>query len=49
MDQAADVHAQGRHFGNALQAALFAGHRAIAKLLIDNGADVNASQMHPGY
>ena len=33
---------EGGHFGNALQAALFYGHEAIVKLLLENGAEVNA-------
>jgi ankyrin repeat protein len=37
----ADVNAQGGHYGNALQAASVIGHEAIAKLLIEKGADVN--------
>ena len=28
--------------GNALQAASYKGHEPIAKLLIENGADINA-------
>jgi hypothetical protein len=42
LEMRADVNAQGGAFGNALQAALHGGHEAIAKLLIERGADVNA-------
>ena len=42
LEMGADVNAQGGNYGNALQAASYGGHKAIAKLLIDKGADVNA-------
>ncbi|KIJ99791.1 hypothetical protein K443DRAFT_80490, partial [Laccaria amethystina LaAM-08-1] len=51
LEMRADVNAQGGAFGNALQAALYGGHEAIAKLLIEkgaDGADVNAQGGHYG-
>ncbi|KAF5348216.1 hypothetical protein D9758_014637 [Tetrapyrgos nigripes] len=42
MENGADVNAQGRLYGNALQAASFRGEVDIVKLLLENGADVNA-------
>ena len=39
-----DVNAQGGHYGNALYAAIVAHHEAIAKMLIEKGADVNAQE-----
>jgi ankyrin repeat protein len=38
----AEVNAQGGYYGNAFLAALYKGNEAIAKLLIEKGADVNA-------
>ncbi|KAF6802650.1 NACHT and ankyrin domain protein [Colletotrichum musicola] len=40
-ESGADVDAQGRKFGNALQAAVFHGHLDTAQLLIEKGANVN--------
>ena len=40
----AEVNAEGGRFGNPLQAALFNGNEAIVKLLLENGAEVNASE-----
>ena len=37
----ADVNAEGGEYGCALQAASNRGHKAIVKLLLDKGADVN--------
>ena len=39
--QGADVNAQGRHYGNALQAAAAHGHEKITQLLLAKGANVN--------
>jgi ankyrin repeat protein len=41
LDKGADVNAQGRPYGNALQAASARGHKQVVKLLLDKGADVN--------
>ncbi|PVH72616.1 hypothetical protein DL98DRAFT_432865, partial [Cadophora sp. DSE1049] len=35
-------------YGNALQAAINEGQEAVAKLLLDSGADVNAQGGHYG-
>ena len=43
------VNAQGGYYGNALQAASYGGHEAIAKLLIEKGADVNAQRGEYAY
>ena len=48
MDNGADVNAQGGWYGNALQAASYKGHEAIAKLLISKEADVHAQGGHFG-
>ena len=42
LDQQADVNAQGGHYGNALQAASFAGHKDIVLRLFHNNANLNA-------
>ena len=42
LEMGADLNAQGGNHGNALQATVYGGHEAIAKLLIEKGADVNA-------
>jgi ankyrin repeat protein len=42
LEKGADVNAQGGEYGNALPAASFGGHEAIANLLLENGADINA-------
>jgi ankyrin repeat protein len=43
-----DVNAQGRWYGNALQAASFKGFEPVVRLLLENGADVNARGGHFG-
>ncbi|KIK56733.1 hypothetical protein GYMLUDRAFT_777945 [Collybiopsis luxurians FD-317 M1] len=35
-----DVNAQGGRYGNALQAAVQKGNKAVVKLLVENGADM---------
>ena len=42
LDWGANVNAESREYGNALQAALAEGHKQIMKLLLDYGAEVNA-------
>lgn len=42
LEHGADVSSQGGEYGNALQAATYMGHSAIALFLLDHGADVNA-------
>ncbi|KIN00563.1 hypothetical protein OIDMADRAFT_29653 [Oidiodendron maius Zn] len=42
LKKGADVNAQGGKFGNALQAAVARGSKAIVRLLLEWGADVNA-------
>lgn len=42
LDQGAEVNAQGRRYGNALQAACAGGHQRVAEMLLDKGAAVNA-------
>ncbi|KAF5343148.1 hypothetical protein D9758_015201 [Tetrapyrgos nigripes] len=37
----ADVNAQGRQYGNALQAASVGGHLEIVEILLEKGADIN--------
>jgi hypothetical protein len=41
LSQGADVHAQSKKYGNALQIASSKGHEKIAELLLKKGADVN--------
>jgi ankyrin repeat protein len=41
LNKGADVNAQGRHDGSALQAAAWNGHRVVALMLLYNGADYN--------
>ncbi|KAH8752228.1 hypothetical protein F5883DRAFT_366071, partial [Diaporthe sp. PMI_573] len=38
LDNGADVNAPGGRYGNALQAASYAGHEMIVKLLLEKGA-----------
>ena len=38
----ADVNAEGRYYGNALQAASAEGHEIVVQLLLQKGADLNA-------
>jgi ankyrin repeat protein len=42
------MHKEGK-YGNALQAASYTGHEAIAKLLLEQGADVNAQGGEYGH
>ncbi|KAJ7266763.1 ankyrin repeat domain-containing protein [Mycena rebaudengoi] len=42
ISQGANVNAEGRFHGNALQAASFNGHEEVVQLLLNRGADVNA-------
>jgi len=42
----ADVNGTGGHYGKALQAALHSGHRKIARMLIDAGADVDVEEKY---
>jgi ankyrin repeat domain-containing protein 50 len=48
MDAGAEVNAQGGHYGNALQAASFEGHKKVVRILMDAGAEVNAQGRHYG-
>ncbi|KFY28844.1 hypothetical protein V491_00258 [Pseudogymnoascus sp. VKM F-3775] len=49
--QATDVHIWEPYFisGNSLQAASCGGHEAIVRLLLKNGAEVNAPRAEPDY
>ncbi|KAI4139929.1 MAG: hypothetical protein L6R39_006038 [Caloplaca ligustica] len=40
IEKGADVNAQGGYYGNALQAALYSGHWNVARMLVENGADI---------
>ena len=42
LGQGAGVNTQGGEYGNALEAASYEGHVEVVKLVLDNGADVNA-------
>ncbi|RYP77300.1 hypothetical protein DL769_003449 [Monosporascus sp. CRB-8-3] len=42
LDKGAKVNAQGKKYGNALQAASYRGDEQMVKLLLNKGADVNA-------
>ena len=42
LDTGANVHAEGRYFGYAMQAALCRGHGKVVQMLMDAAADVNA-------
>ena len=42
------MNAQGGYYGNALQAASYGGHDAIAKLFINKGVDVKIQGGHYG-
>jgi ankyrin repeat protein len=44
----ADINAQGRYYGNTLQAASFGGYESVVRLLLDWGMDVNAQCGHYG-
>ena len=41
LDKDANVNAQGREYGNALQVAAYRGHEQIVKLLLNKSADIN--------
>ncbi|KAJ5256527.1 hypothetical protein N7478_012631 [Penicillium angulare] len=41
LEKGAEVNAQGREYGNALQAVSFEGHEKIVQLLLEKGAEVN--------
>jgi ankyrin repeat protein len=41
LDKGADIHAQGREYSNALQAAAYRGRKGIVKILTKKHADVN--------
>jgi hypothetical protein len=45
----ADANVQGRECGNALYAASSGGHEAIARLLLDKGANVNVNAQNGQY
>jgi hypothetical protein len=36
------VNAEGRYYGNALQAASYNGHKEVVHMLLDRDADANA-------
>ncbi|OCL02329.1 ankyrin, partial [Glonium stellatum] len=42
LSKGADINAQGRYHGTALQAASKHGHNEIVQLLLSKGADINA-------
>jgi hypothetical protein len=42
LDRGAGVLAQGGHYGNALQAALFVNNEKVIELLLDRVAGVNS-------
>jgi ankyrin repeat protein len=42
LDNKANVNAQGRDYGNAIQAASYGGYEAVVKMLLYKGASVNA-------
>jgi hypothetical protein len=48
LDKGAGVNAQGRYYGNALQAASLGGYNQVVQILLDKGADVNAQGRHYG-
>jgi hypothetical protein len=37
LEKGADVHIQGGHFGNVLQAASYSGEETIVELLLERG------------
>ncbi|KAJ4367429.1 hypothetical protein N0V83_007011 [Neocucurbitaria cava] len=49
LEKDTDVDAQGRYFRNALQAASAHGHKEVAQLLLNNGADVNLNAQSMPY
>ncbi|KAM7186285.1 hypothetical protein V8F33_011881 [Rhypophila sp. PSN 637] len=48
LEKDADVNAQDRHYGNALQAASVGGHEKVVQMLLEKDADVNAPGGHYG-
>ena len=42
LSKGADINAQDRGYGNALQAASVRGYEKIVELLLSKGADINA-------
>lgn len=48
LDRGADVNIQGGHYGNALQAASFRGHKQIVKRLLDRGAKIHIQDEYSG-
>jgi len=42
LEKGAEINAQGRHFGNALQAASAGGHKEVVQQLLEKGAKMNA-------
>lgn len=48
LEDGADPNSQDEYFGNALQAASYAGHETVVRLLLEKGADINAQGGHFG-
>ena len=42
LDKGADINAQGRRYGTALQVASERGHHQVVQILLNRGADINA-------
>lgn len=43
LDEGTDVNAEGRHYGNALQAASAGGHEKVVQILVNAGAQHHCS------